>query len=341
MHQKDTYAVRMHFQGAVAIVQKYGSPYRMGRLAQKIIASFVCWTAFAPPNTLLVPFAELVWPSSLYSSSEQDQDDNPESHIGPCYSTLFDVPPISHPSFRKLDVRGKYNSKDMAEVRTTKPLTSSQLTPLQDSPQNMRTLSPALRTVTQHITALSLLARRARRSSLSHQDLVDLMAGICCGGQRLASISPQTLSPLEDCIRMTTLVHYFADVVPFEDGDEPRIIHLTDAVQAQLLTIDLEVLLEEWPEVILWIAIVVGVFAKTETRIYFQDLLRLTCGHLKILKWGGIINVIDQFQPISSEPFLGCCEMFWLSSRTLKSVRIEGGQIPRRTYATEEVLGEV
>ena len=313
----------------------------MGRLAQKIIASFVCWTSFAPPNTLLVLFAELVWSSSLYSLSEEDYTDNTESRSGSCYSTIINAPPISHPGLRRLHAHGKYNNNNTAEVWTPRTLANGRLAPLQDSPQKKRALSPALRIATQHITALSLLARRARRSSLSHQDLVELMAGICCGGQRLASINPQSLSPLEDCIRMTTLVHYFADVVPFEEGDEPRIAHLTDGVQAQLSAIDLEVLLQEWPEVMLWIKIVVGIIAKAETWMFFQDLLRLTCGHLKILKWGGVINVIDKFQPISSEPFLGCCEMFWLSSRTLKSVRIDGGQIRRHVHATEEILDEV
>ena len=337
MHQKDMDAVRMHFQGAVAVVQKFGSPYRMDRLAQKIIASFVCWTSFAPPNTLLVPFAELVWSSSFYTSTEKVEC--PESHTGAYYFTILNPARSNQSGSRRAHAPGKTNNVKEAEANTANNPFVGRLAPLQD-PNPTRTIAPVLRIATQHITALSRLARRARHSSLSHQELAELMAGICCGGQRLGSIKPEKLTTLEDCIRMTTLVHYFADVVPFEGEDEPRITHFTEGVRAQLLTIDLEAQIQEWPEVFLWIAVVMGVFSKEDSWIYFQDLLRLACGHLKILKWSGVIEVIDQFQPISSEPFLEICEAFWMTSRTLKSVRLAGGKIRGHIYTTE-ILDEV
>ena len=319
MHQKNPHAIRMHFQGAVAVVQKHGSPYNMGRLAQKILASFACWTSFAPPNTLLVPFAELVWSSSLDSSSTEDDASNPDFYSDSLYPSAIKAVSIGSPHSRKS--HGK--RKNSVGVSTGGTSTDCPPPSRQRHPHETRSLSPALNIAIQRMTALSLLARRARCCSLSYQELVELMAGICCGGQRLASIRPKSLSPLEDSIRMTTLVHFFADVVPYEDGDEPRIAHLTDSVQGKLSFIDHESLLDDWPEALLWISIVVGVFAKGNTWAFFQDLLRLTCGRLKILRWSGINNCINQFQPISSEPFLGFCKAFWLSSRALKAVQIE------------------
>ena len=327
MYQRNTLAIRLHFQGAVAVVQKHGSPYKMGPLARKIIASFACWTSYAPPNSLLVPFSTLVWSSSLYSSSDEDHASTLEFRSDSLYSTTITPFLTSDSGLRK----SHDNDNNLAEARTYPLSPHSPSSPLQYHPQNIQTLSPALCVAIRRITALSLLARRARQSSLSHQELAELMAGICCGGQRLASVCPHALSLLEDCIRMTTLIHFFADVVPFDSGDEPPITHFTDSVQSKLSSMDLDVLLYEWPEAALWISIVAGVFAKGETWIYFQDLLRLTCGRLKTMKWDGIISVIDEFQPMSSEPFLECCEAFWLSSRALRSVRIELGRICRHT----------
>ncbi len=136
---------------------------------------------------------------------------------------------------------------------------------------------------------------------------------------------------------MTTLIHFFADVVPFEEEDESRSTHLTESVERRISSIDLELLLNDWPEVELWMAIVVGVFAKAETWTFFQDLLRLFCGRLKLLKWDAVIDVVDHFQPISSKPFLRCCKVFWVSSMALKSVQIGLGQMRRHTVLGSEI----
>ena len=330
MHQGNIPAIRLHFQGAVALVQRHGSPYMMESLARKILASFACWTSYAPPNSLLVPFSTLVWSSSPYSSAE-DHASAREPHNHSFYSAIVKKgPTVDYGLCKPRD-----NDHDPAEAMTEPSSPSSSPCPLQYHSQNIRVPSSTLCIAIQRITALSLLARRARQSLLSHQELAELMAGICCGGQRLASVNPDNLSFLEDCIRMTTLIHFFADVVPFDRGDEPPITHLTDSVQSKLLSINLDFLLNDWPEVLLWISIVVGAFAKGETWTFFQDLLRLTCGRLKILKWNGIISVIDEFQPISSKPFLECCEAFWLSSLALKSVQIELGRMCRHSCAAK------
>ena len=338
MQQKNTPAIRMHFQGAVAVVEKHGSPYKMGRLAQKIVASFVCWTSYAPqnPGSLLVPFSTLVWSSSLHFSSDEDTANIVETHSDSLY------PLISRPNhIDEFSLRTSRDEGNNAAQGLTYPTpTSSPPLSSQNHLQNKRTLSPALCKAVGRIAALSLLARRARHSSLSHQELADLMAGICCGGQRLASINPLSLSPLEDCIRMTTLIHFFADIVPFEEADEPPITYLTESVQARLSSIDLEVLLREWPERLLWISIIVGVFAQAGTWTFFQNLLRLTCRLMKILRWDDVTDVLDSIQPISSEPFLRCCKSFWLSSQALKSIQIELSQISGHDDLVDDCLNQ-
>ena len=324
MHQRNTRAIKMHFQGAVAVVQKNGSPYKMDRLAQRILASFACWTSFAPPNTLLIPFAELIWTSSVFPALKKKED--------PSVNSAYEVP---NPT---IDV---HNTDDNDDTQSKQPYIQRKFSEpccLLRQPQDLRNLSPPLFKAGQRITSLSMLARRARNSTLSLQEQAELLAGICCGGQELASLKPSTLSPLEDCIRMTTLIHFFADVVPYEEGDEPRIIHLTAAVERNIACIDLELLLNEWPEVGLWIAIVVGIFAKEEQWSFFQDLLRQFSTRLKPLRWETVTNILNQFQPISSQPFLKSCRAFWLSSLALRSAQFGLGQMGRPTGIAAEIL---
>ena len=333
MHQRNTRAIKMHFQGAVAVLQKNGSPYKMARLAQKIVASFACWTSFAPPNTLLIPFAELIWSPSIYASGER-KDPNVVELVNDSHSSIIS----EHLPLPTIRMQKTYdNDYTSPELHFISETLSGRPCPPREPPRYSRNLSPPLLKATQRVTGLSFLARRARDSPITLQEQAELLAGICCGGQELASLNPRTLSPLEDCIRMTTLIHFFADVVPFEEEDESRITHLTESVERRISSIDLELLLDNWPEVGLWMAIVVGVFAKAETWTFFQDLLRLFCGRLKLLKWDAVIDIVDQFQPISSKPFLRCCKVLWVSSMALKSVQIGLGQMRRHTVLGSEI----
>ena len=141
MQQKDTPAVRMHFQGAVAVVQKHGSPYRMGHLAAKIIASFACWTSYATPSSLLVPFSTLVWGSSLYSSSAEDSADVLESRLSSLYPAIVRPVPAVHASLQK----GQGNDNSPTEVETYPTPTNSPPSCFQYHPRNVQPLSPVAR----------------------------------------------------------------------------------------------------------------------------------------------------------------------------------------------------
>ena len=320
MYQQNMQAVRLHFLGVVAMVQKVGNPYRLGPLARKCMASFACWTSHAPSHSILVPFTTLVWPSTLNHSNHENQVDISEEPFPT--SSFPDSTIVRHLS------TGYYGWKTSPGYGKPHPSSSSPSdlpnVPTQHHLQpptyhNTTTnFSPTLRTATQRITALSTLARRSRTSTLSHQELAELIAGICSGGQRLASMKPASLSPIEDCMRMATLIHFFADVVPFDDGDESPIIHLTDKIRGKLHHVEIDILLLECPELCLWLALVSGAFASDETCSFFQTLCRRACGRLGIRSWdGGVIACIDSFQPISSDPFLRACKAFWLSSRVL------------------------
>ena len=178
-------------------------------------------------------------------------------------------------------------------------------------------LSKALLTVLQRFDGLSILSKKARENRLTRQEIQTLIIGICRGGQPLFGIKDYCMSPLEECCRNTTYIHFYADIVPFEDSDGPLIVRQTEKIQATLLKIDALALLNDWPNVCLWIALTSGAFAVDDHWTWFRIFLREACDRLKVKTWDDVASISNEFLRMSCDFFVQRCKGFWESSMAL------------------------
>ena len=182
---------------------------------------------------------------------------------------------------------------------------------------NASLISIALLTILQGLDGLSILSKKARESTLTRKEIQALMIGICRGGQPLFSIKDYCMSPLEFCCRNTAYIHFYADIVPFDDSDGPPIIRQTEKIHATLLKIDAQALVNDWPNICIWMALVAGAFAVDDHWTWFRIFLREACDRLMVKTWEDVASISNEFLRMSCDSFIQRCKNFWQSCMTL------------------------
>ena len=183
---------------------------------------------------------------------------------------------------------------------------------------NASLLSNELLVIFQQIRGLSVLSKKARENRLTRREIHALVTGICRGGQRLFGMKDYCMSPLEICCRHTAFIHFNADIVPFDDDGLP-IIRQTEKIHTILLTIDAQALVNDWPNVCLWIALTSGAFAIDEHWAWFRTFLKDSCDRLLVKTWEDVIAVLNTFLPMSCDQFIQRCKGFWQSCMMLNT----------------------
>ena len=110
----------------------------------------------------------------------------------------------------------------------------------------------------------------AKTKNLSVATAKELLSYIWYNFRTLTQTNEMRHTEFEDCVRHAIVIYAYAKIFADPAGE---ISWLAEPIKDQLLRVDIERLLHECPEAMLWICLVIGPFAKGETRNWFFDLL--------------------------------------------------------------------
>ncbi|KAI9719492.1 MAG: hypothetical protein M1828_006199 [Chrysothrix sp. TS-e1954] len=119
----------------------------------------------------------------------------------------------------------------------------------------------------------------AKTNNLSVASAKELLSFIWYNVRSLRQSRTGRLTDLEDCVRQAIVMYLYANIFADPAGE---IAWLAEPVKEQMLLVDIDRLIVDCPQAVLWICLVVGPFAKGASRDYFASLLTQARGALVI-----------------------------------------------------------